>query len=571
MDKRTIIGIVLIAVILILTPLYQKWVVGTLPQQEGTDTLSVGEHKITSPEKDTIAATRLESSDTADLEPDTMISATGKVTPKVSSKKIYVHTDKFDVILSTAGGDIVSAKLRGIYDDSGKRVNMFPRPLGGPNCEWTLIADDKVISTTGINFVMDKDSIVIDEDNRRDAVTLAGILPDGSMIQRRYEFEYGTYNIRQKILVVAEDSGKVFDEGILWLKSGLLPSEKNIGWDIRELAAYYKIGEEVDKVKPSRKKPSTAIDGATDWIGITSKYFTNILLPDNLLGASGIRTNTYWFTDTISHKDIPLVQVGLYHRIGENKFSKSYLIYSGPRDYFILKHYGRKLDKIVDLGWWWLSPITKLLLNFLKILYKVVPNYGWVIIIFTFLMKLLLLPVAHTQMKSMKKMKKIQPLMRSIQERYRDEPQKLNVELMKLYKKHGVSPLSGCLPLLAQMPIFFALYRALSSGFQFRAQPFIFWIKDLSQRDPYFVLPIVMAITMFVQQKISITDPKQKMMAYIMPVVFLFFFYRLPAGLVLYWTVFNMLSVVHMLWVEHKWVESDEIPAEAVVEQEPEK
>jgi len=562
MDKKTIIGIVLIALILLLTPIYQKWVVGTIQpenQQKSVDTLSVNKTNISSA-GDTISSHILTSPDTSALVPDT--SKTDTTGKKIVPHKIFVHTDKYDMVLSTLGGDIISEKLKGITDGRGKPVDIFPRPLNGPNCELVLVEGNKTISTASVNFTADKDSIRLDDNNPKDAITMVGILPDGSMIQRRYEFENGKYHIIHKIFVVGKDSTTIFTDGILWLKSGLLPTETNFGWDIREFATHYKIVDDIDKIKPSKKKPSAAIDGATDWAGLTSKYFATVMMPRKPLGANGIRTNTYWYRDSIAQKDIPIVQYGLYYRIGDNKFTKSQTIYAGPRDWFTLKKYGRKLGKIVGLGWWWLAPITQFLLILFKYFYKVIPNYGWVIIIFTILMKLVLTPIAHNQLKSMKRMKKIQPELRSLQEKYRDDPQKLNVEMMKLYKKRGVSPLSGCLPLLVQMPVFFALYRALASGFQFRAQPFIFWIKDLSQKDPYFVLPILMGITMFIQQKISVTDPKQKTMAYIMPIVFLFFFYNLPAGLVLYWTVFNILSVIHMLWVEHKWVDKNEISAE---------
>ncbi|MCD6531939.1 membrane protein insertase YidC [bacterium] len=554
MDKRTLIGLVLIALILILMPFYQRWAVGTVEKVSGGGDTTV----ISQPAK--ITQTPTDSAKATITAPETTVvpDSAAPDTTKIKPKKIYVHTDKYDAVLTNIGGDIISLKLSGIYDAAGRRVDMFPRPLGGPNFEIVLTKGNRTLSTAAVPFVADKDSIVLDEDNPRDAVTFVGTLPDGSKIQRRYEFENGTYEIVHKVMIVSADSAQNFDEGIFWFKSGLVPTQANTRWDIQEFAAYYRMGEDVDKIKPSKKRPTVAVDGAADWMGITSKYFADILLPDRLLSANGIRANTVWYQDSAG-KSLPLVQAGLYYRIAANIFSASQIIYAGPRDYFMLKKFGRKLDKLVNLGWWWLAPITKIMLVLFKIIYKVVPNYGLVIIIFTLLMKILLLPTAHKQMISMKKMRQIQPELKSIQERYRDDPQKLNAELMKLYRKHGVSPLSGCLPIVFQMPIFFALYRALSAGFQFRAQSFL-WIKDLAQQDPYYILPIIMAITMFIQQKISVTDPKQRTMVYIMPLLFLFFFYKLPAGLVLYWTVFNILSIFHMLWVEHKWVAQ---PAEA--------
>lgn len=548
MDKRTLIGLVLIALIIILMPYYQRWAVGTMEKVSGGgDTTAISQPaKITQTPTDSARATITAPETTA--VPDSAAPDTTRIKPK----KIYVHTDKYDAVLTNIGGDIISLKLSGMYDAAGRRVDMFPRPLGGPNFEIVLTKGNRIFSTAAVPFVADKDSIVLDEDNPRDAVTFVGTLPDGSKIQRRYEFENGTYEIVHKVMIVSADSAQNFDDGIFWFKSGLVPTQGNIRWDIQEFAAYYRMGEDVDKIKPSKRHPTVAVDGAADWMGITSKYFVDILLPDKLLSANGVRANTVWYQDSAG-KSLPLVQAGLYYRIAANIFSASQTIYAGPRDYFILKKFGRKLDKLINLGWWWLAPITKIMLVLFKLIHKVVPNYGLVIIIFTLLMKIVLLPTAHKQMINMKKMHQIQPELKSIQERYRDDPQKMNAELMKLYRKYGMSPFSGCLPMVVQMPIFFALYRALSAGFQFRAQSFL-WIKDLAQQDPYYILPIIMAITMFIQQKISTTDPKQQSMVYIMPLLFLFFFYKLPAGLVLYWTVFNILSIFHMLWVEHKWV-----------------
>ena len=557
MDKKTIIGIVLIVLIILLTPIYQKWVVGTVSTpQSSADSLSAAQTAITS-SGDSVRPIQ------AIAEPETTMSAQKEnkqsedsTLLKIPVMNIVVVSDKFTVKLSTLGGDVKSIRLHKIYDSEGNEVELVPNLAGGPNFEFIGTLGGRNFSTAGVRFVADRDTIFLDEDNQKDAVTMIGKTPDGIMIQRRYEFEYGKYHFRHKILVSSQDSSQSIGDCALWWKSGLIPTEKNTVWDLREFAANYRVGDEFDKFKPSKKKPSFSLDGATDWVGTRSKYFFVAVMPDKILSSNGVRANTIWLRKEGVDKEIPIVQVGLYERCGEPVFSRSYLVYAGPRDYFILKRYGRMLAKSVSLGWWWLAPITQFILWLLKMIYAVIPNYGWVIIIFTILMKLLLLPIAHTQMKSMKRMKGLQPQMRSIQERFRDDPQKMNAEIMKLYRKHGVSPLSGCLPLLVQMPIFFALYRALAGGFQFRAQPFIFWIKDLSQRDPYFVLPIIMAISMFVQQKITVTDPKQKSMAYIMPIIFLFFFYNLPAGLVLYWTTFNILSGAHMLWVEHKWKEA---------------
>jgi len=555
MDKRTIVGIVVIVLIILAMPFYQKWVAGTIKKPlEESDTTSVKTPELTSAQDSIKPVQTISEQETATVLQDSAAPAQSKI----PLKEIVVISDKFTVRLSTLGGDVRSIKLKGIASRDSGGIELAPNLLGGPNCEFVATIDGKLVSTAGVRFTADRDTIELSENRTTDAVTMVGVAPDGTMFQRRYEFEYGSYHFFQKMFIVSADSTKIIQDATLWWKSGLVPTEKDYKGDISDFAATYHYGEEISHQKASKKHPTVAHDGSTDWIGTRSKYFAVAMMPDKPNSAGGLRINSIWYRTDSSSAEIPIVQVALYHRVGESRFMNSYMFYAGPRDHFILKNYGRNLKRLVDLGWFWLAPITQFLLWFFELLYKIIPNYGWVIILFTLLMKVILTPFSSSQLKSMRRIKELQPQIRSIQERFRDEPQKMNAEVMRIYKKEKVNPIAGCLPLLAQMPIFFALYRALAGGFQFRAQPFVFWIKDLSQRDPYFVLPILMAATMFIQQKISVTDPSQKMMTYMMPVIFLFFFYNMPAGLVLYWTVFNILSFAHMLWLEKKWSQEKE-------------
>ncbi len=560
MDKRMIIGIVLVAIILILTPIYQKWVLKketSVPEITETDSLITSvdsSAKILDTLSDTLTDRALHVSkidsivhvETSQAEKDSI--------PAAPEKIITVKTDKLTAKLTTIGADIKSIKLNDLFDYKGDLIEMAPGLLDSSNSYIEVVVDEQHFSTKGIHFVVDKEFLEIDEDNPRNAITMVGVLDNGIMIQRRYEFEYGKYHIRHSVFVSNPDSSKLLDEILFWWTGGLRPFEKNASWDIREISVRYRIGKDITREKPKKKQPNFSLDGVADWIGTGTKYFNTTIMPETEFGSQGVRGKFAWVLDTHQQKqlEIPISKIGLYNRISSPSVTMSYIIYTGPRDYFILKNYGRQLDKLVDLGWWWLSPITKGLLWLFKFLYKLIGNWGIVIIIFSILMKVVFLPIAHKQLYSMRKMKEIQPQVRSIQERLRDKPQQSQMEIMKLYKKHGVSPMSSCLPLIIQMPVFFALYRALAGGFLFRAQSFL-WVKDLSQGDPYIIWPIIMSVTMFIQQKISVTDPKQKAMVYIMPLIFFFFFYKLPAGLVIYWTMFNILSIAHMLWVESQW------------------
>ena len=193
----------------------------------------------------------------------------------------------------------------------------------------------------------------------------------------------------------------------------------------------------------------------------------------------------------------------------------------------------------------------KPLLKTLQYFYGITQNYGWSIVILTLIIKLLFFPLTHKSFKSMKGMQKIQPYVKVIQERNKDDRQKMNEELLELYKKHKVNPLGGCLPMLLQVPVFIALYHALFFSIELKGAPFFGWIQDLSVADPYYVTPILMGATMFLQQRLTPTvgDPVQQKIMMFLPIVFTFLFISFPAGLVIYWTVNNLLTIAQQFYI----------------------
>ena len=219
------------------------------------------------------------------------------------------------------------------------------------------------------------------------------------------------------------------------------------------------------------------------------------------------------------------------------------MIYAGPIDYQILSAYDNGMDKIVNFGWSWISPISRIILIFISWLYNYIPNYGFVIVIFATLFILLFSPLTFKSYTSMRKMQMIQPELKELQKKYKKDPEKLNAETMKLYKKYNVNPFTGCLPMFIQMPIFFALYQILRTTIALRGAPFIFWIIDLSAKDPYYILPIVTGISMFFSQRLTATDNQQKMLTYTLPIIMTVFFLNFPSGVVLYWLTYNILSL----------------------------
>ena len=230
-------------------------------------------------------------------------------------------------------------------------------------------------------------------------------------------------------------------------------------------------------------------------------------------------------------------------KAGENKTIGSKL-WLGPKEQDALSQVAKNLDLTVDYGWLWFISIP--LFKILNFIHSIVNNWGFAIILLTLVVRGVMFPLTKAQYTSMAKMRLLQPKLMEIKEKFKDDRQKIGAETMKLYKAEKVNPLGGCLPLLIQMPIFIALYWTLMESTELRQSSFILWITDLSVKDPYFVLPILYGVSMFLLQKMSptpITDPIQRKVFMAMPFIFTFMFCTFPAGLTLYWLISNCFTI----------------------------
>ncbi len=228
--------------------------------------------------------------------------------------------------------------------------------------------------------------------------------------------------------------------------------------------------------------------------------------------------------------------------------------YVGPKEWKLFSRLDKRLTDAIEFGWF--TFLAKPFFRIMLAIYDFVGNWGWAIVIFTFLVKLVLFPLSYKGMMSMQKLKDLAPKMKEIKERYGDDPAKMNQQMMQLYKKHGANPMGGCLPMLLQIPVFFALYRVLLNADELQGAPWILWITDLSRQDPYFILPILMGVTMFVQQQLtpnSMTDPMQQKIFKWFPVIMTFFFLTFPSGLVLYWLTNNILTIAQQAYINRAY------------------
>jgi len=343
--------------------------------------------------------------------------------------------------------------------------------------------------------------------------------------------------------------GLPISSGDSWLEvgwaGGLPPAEPQAETDRQAFGAVVAVGKDVQRIGAGsfKKENRKEVPGQIHWVAARNKYFMAALVPppETVTAAAAVG-------NAKDHVAGALLRLPIS---GAGEFRQSVRLYLGPIDYWQLKKLGLGLEYAVDLGWKIILPVAQLLLWALNAGYNLIPNYGIVIIILSGLTRLLFYPLTQISMRSMRAMQEIQPEMERLRKKYEKDPQELNKRVFALYREHKVNPVSGCLPLLLQMPVFFALYSVLANSVELRQAPFVAWITDLSAPDTLMtiggfaihVLPVLMSLSMFWQQKLTPTDPRQAPVMLLMPFMMLFFFYKVPSGLTLYWTVTNLFSV----------------------------
>ena len=382
------------------------------------------------------------------------------------------------------------------------------------------------------------------------------------VVEKRFVLD-GSYGLKLKLKVHYPSALTGYS---LNFDSGINHTEAYLKAKNQDYRFYAQIDNILQKMYLSKLlKGRTELIGKIDWAASRTKYFTIACLskPPVLINRA--------VADTANGS--PAFNLMAVRDKASIDWDESFILYFGPAQYDLLKARGSGLENIAERGSKWLRWLVDIFAWFLTLLYKLIPNYGVVIILFSLVLKVILHPLTHKSMDSSLKMQKIQPQVSAIQQQYKNDPKRLQQELSKLYKETGASPLGGCLPLLLQMPVFFALYTVLRYSLDMRQAGFFGWMKDLSEPDPYYVLPILMGVFMIVQQlmmqpkkeQLAQMDEKQqamqqsqKMMTWVMPIVLFFVFKSMPAGLVLYWTVFNILSILQQYYLQKKLNQNQE-------------
>ncbi|MBI5866786.1 MAG: membrane protein insertase YidC [candidate division Zixibacteria bacterium] len=468
-------------------------------------------------------------------------------------KYIHVETDVYDAIFSTRGARIVRLVLKNFRYNDEPRHN---QPI--------IITD--TTSDAGLRFHSVRDlfdwstaPFTTDQADMKLAGGDSTVLrftarsSKGNDVVIAYTIHGKRYDFDVNVSVPEPWTDGLENEYYFGWDGGLWPTEPDPSEDNSYFSADALMGKDFEKVSShDPEAPRKNLSGVTHWAAVRTKYFVCATVPRSR-DAQGFLAVTAERPLTFKGKRIEVKNFSSAVRMdlpAGTPLNDRFTVYIGPVEYGLLKSYGIGLEEMVDLGWRWLiRPIALVILWLFTAMHAVIPNYGVSLIIFALIIKVLFHPLTKKSTMSMRQMQALQPRMEKLRERHKGDPQKLNVEMMKLYKEAKINPLSGCLTLLPQMPIFFSLYPVFRSTIELRGAHFVGWISDLSQKDPYYVLPIIMVVSFFLQQKLSTKDPKQKMLTYILPLVFGFFFKDMPAGLTLYWTVFNLFSVIEMTWL----------------------
>ena len=359
------------------------------------------------------------------------------------------------------------------------------------------------------------------------------------------------YTIRVD-LDLSEISNNIYRDVSFGWYGGLASTENNTVDDHSYFKAFTYTGGELEELK---SKPGEAqakeYSGESSWTAIRTKYFTTSLIPSD---PTEIRKSV--LSTTADSLEVYSAKFVL-----DANTNPSFTLFLGPLEYERIKALNVGLDSIMDFGWSFIRPISKGVLYMLKKMHEHIPNYGFVLIVFAFLVKLLVYPLTKKSYQSTTAMQAIQPQVNAIREKHKSNPTKMNQATMALYKEKGVNPLGGCLPMLLQMPLLFALFIVFRTTIELRAEPFVWWVKDLSSPDVIFylpftipiygghvaALPILMVISMFIQQKMMMTggaqQAQQKTMQYFMTAFFFLIFNSFPSGLNLYYTLFNVLTI----------------------------
>ena len=459
---------------------------------------------------------------------------------EINVETYEIENNKVIIEFSTYGAQINKVVLKDYRD----RKTEDPLNFLELNDVNTFVAQSGFVSTSlpshSDNYILNSNKTLA---NGSQEITFEIVKP-GFTLTKKYTLEKDSYLIKVNHFISGRDINENEPIYLRLLRDDKIDSGKSMLMPTFSGAAIYTSEEKYQKVKlENRKKGKDKHIKISDngWIGYVQQYFVAAIIP-------GKGEKREYFTRFTKNEKFAIGLIG-YGNFIDNSVAYEQQFYIGPQIQKEISKISEGLELTVDYSW--LTIIASPLFNLLFYINSMVGNWGLAIIILTFIIKLIFFPLSAASYKSMAKMKKLSPQLMKLKESYGDDKMKMQQSMMELYKKEKINPLGGCFPILVQIPVFIALYWVLLGSVELREAPFYFWIKDLSVKDPFYVLPVLMAASMIAQTYLNPTppDPVQAKIMKIMPFVFSIFFFFFPAGLVLYWLVNNILSILQQWYI----------------------
>lgn len=561
MDKRTLLAVVLsVVVLMVYQNFFAKPPVKTAPIQQEASVSS----QTTAQQAPTVDTGKAPAPAAVPTTGSGRLAAVQATTG--AERDVIVETPLYRAVLTTRGAALKSFQLKKYKTELANNEDIVaifmrligkgkPKPEGRPEpIELVHVLEgmprplsvsfpDSTVNIPDDGFYEADSSLLnMTRDGKPRQLTFTQTYPGELRIDKTFTFHPDMYSFKLEVRIHNLGAAPLSQSSGLAWHQYVDPNAPTDSYGHDGPVSY--IAKSMDRPEASKMEADKTLGPDVSWGGFESKYFIAAMIPQNPSLTSfrmAKDTNNLITVGLKGPKNvIPPGQPGLF----------SYELYLGPKDYSILKAQNLGLENAIDFGDWlkWLA--IPLLLT-LKFLYSYVGNYGVAIIILTILIKMIFWPLGNKSYKSMKEMQKLQPKMAALREKYKDDKARLSQESMALYKTHKVNPLGGCLPMVVQIPVFFGLYKSLLYAIELRHSPLFWWIQDLSAKDPYYITPIVMGATMFLQQKMTPTgaDPMQAKIMLFMPIIFTFMFLNFPSGLVIYWLFNNIISIGQQMYI----------------------
>lgn len=554
MDKNTIIAIVIIGVILLGMPYYYDLITPDAPEQP-VDTLAADTPMDNPPVlAEDVSEDVLQNVEGSRVDPEPPVQRPAD-TLQAEIREVEISTPLFTAEFSTLGASVTSWIVLPTQPYLHEPEQLVRRDQEHRNLVLAARGNRGEFLAENAVFHASREAVHLEEGDRPESVEFSYRLGPDSWYRETYTFYPDQYSV--DIHVEASGLEEIIGSGSTMFTwgDGLALTELDTTQDLYYTQGMYHIGNNVDHFKTKGKEyEEERPTGNPSWVAQRNKYFLMALVPAS--PADGCFFSAAPVTRYQGKNRPKVIESALVFHTIDGHLDQTLTMYLGPLDQNLITEVEPTLEKTISWGWPIIRPFSMAVLWTLKFLHNFIPNYGVVLLIFSVLIKLIVWPLTYKSHVSMKRMQLLQPRLKELQEKHKNNPQRVQKEMMEMYRENKVNPMGGCWPVLLQMPLLYSLFIVFRSTIELRGQPFVLWINDLSMPDVLFnlpftiplygdhvtVLPIIMAVSTFLQSKQTMTDPNQKPMLYMMPLMFIFLFNNFPSGLTLYYTLFNLLS-----------------------------